>query len=91
MEAEFASVLSKYEKHRRLEPQKSLELIDHALQLLGRTSFNVPLTRVLEVSRRTGCTTYDSYYIALAEDLGTTLYTFDKEILLKCSYIAKKP
>jgi predicted nucleic acid-binding protein len=90
-EAEFASVLSKHEKHRGLSPVKSIELIDHALQILGKTEFNIPIQRVLEVARRTGCSTYDSYYVALAEDLGTLLFTYDEELLKKCPGIARKP
>lgn len=90
-EAEFASVLAKHEKHRGLSPQKSIELIDHALQILGNTQFHIPIHRVLEVARRTGCSTYDSYYVALAEDVGTTLYTYDEEVLKKCPQVAKRP
>lgn len=42
-------------------------------------------------ARRTGCSGYDSYYIALAEDLDVKLYTYDKEILRKCAGLAVKP
>lgn len=43
------------------------------------------------VSRRTGCSAYDSQYVCLAEDLGLDLFTYDREILSKCPGIAAKP
>jgi predicted nucleic acid-binding protein len=90
-EAEFASVLSKYERAGKISPEKCLQLCESAHAILGNTAFNVPLYRVLEVARRTKCSTYDSYYVALAEDLGTQLYTYDKEVLANCKHVAVKP
>jgi len=43
------------------------------------------------VARRTGCSGYDSQYIALAEDLGLTLYTWDRQILDRCPQLAIAP
>ncbi len=90
-EPEFASVLCKYERTGKISAQQCLELCESAHAILGNTAFNIPLYRVLEVARRTKCSTYDSYYVALAEDLGTVLYTYDKEVLENCKHVARKP
>jgi predicted nucleic acid-binding protein len=90
-EAELASVLLKHERHRQLDPWKSLQLVDAAMDLLRHTTFSVPMHRALEVARRSGCSSYDSYYVALAEELGCKLFTYDKEVLLKCPHVALAP
>lgn len=90
-QAEFASVLRKYERARDQTPERSSELAKRALLLFQHAIHHVPIARVLETARRTGCSTYDSHYIALAEDLNLKLYTYDEEILKKCWGLAFKP
>lgn len=89
--AEFASVLHKYERAGRLAPAFTPLLVRKAEELFADATFHLPLTRVLETARRTGCSTYDSHYIALAEDLGLKLYTFDAEVLRRCPRVARRP
>lgn len=90
-EAEFASVLCRYERAARLSPEGTAALIQKALELLAQTTRHIPMTRVLETARRTGCSSYDSHYIALAEDLRLKLWTYDEEILKKCPRLSQRP
>src|SRR5437016_6340523 len=73
--AEFASVLRKYERAGRLSAAGGDECGQRALEIFGQTTHHVSLARALETARRTGCSSYDSHYIALAEDLNLKLYT----------------
>ena len=88
---EFASVLRKYERARLLAPATADALTGRACALLAHSTHCVPLSRLMEVSRRTGCTAYDSAYLALAEDLGCKLYTYDAEVLTRCPKLAVQP
>ncbi|MHB8520359.1 MAG: type II toxin-antitoxin system VapC family toxin [Limisphaerales bacterium] len=90
-QAEFASVLNKYERAGRLSPDGIAAMTRKALELFAQATRHVSIGRVLETARRTGCSTYDSYYIALAEDLNLKLYTYDAEILKKCPRLARTP
>jgi len=90
-QAEFASVLIKYERAGRLSPEGTAAMIGRALELLSPATHDVSIARVLETARRTGCSTYDGHYIALAEDLNLKLYTYDEEILKKCPRLARAP
>ncbi len=58
---------------------------------MADSSYNVPAYRILATARRTGCTAYDSQYLALAEDLGIPLYTFDKRLIERSGGLAVQP
>ncbi len=88
---EFLNVLCTYERTGNLTPEAAVELLEDALALMKEKSYDIPPERVLAVARRTGCSGYDSQYIALAEDLGLKFYTCDKGILKKCPNVAVAP
>jgi len=88
---EFVNVLSTYERNGLLTAQNASGLLEDALTLMKGNSYDVPPHRVLSVARRTGCSGYDSQYIALAEELGVKLYTNDKRILAACPNLATIP
>lgn len=88
---EFLNVLSTYERHEKIDSKQAVELLDDALALMEGNSYEVPPERVLAVARRTGCSGYDSQYIALAEDLGLAFYTCDQRILKSCPKLAIEP
>lgn len=90
-QAEFTSVLCKYERAGRLPPAGTAALIQKALELFAQTTRHVSIPRVMDTARRTGCSSYDSYYITLAEDLRLKLYTYDEEILKTCPRVARMP
>jgi len=88
---EFLNVLSTYERNGLLSTEQVAPILNDALTLMEGFSYEVPPERVLAVARRTGCSAYDSQYIALAEDLGTKLYTCDRRILANCKELAVEP
>ncbi|MGI8819930.1 MAG: type II toxin-antitoxin system VapC family toxin [Chthoniobacterales bacterium] len=90
-EAEFASVLLKYERAGQLSPTAADGHALRASTLLRRATHFLPIQRVMETARRTTCSSYDSYYVALAEDLQVPLYTFDRAIAKKCPDTAFEP
>ena len=88
---EFLNVLCTYERNGGISSDQAVELLDDALALMDGSSYEVPPERVLAVARRTGCSGYDSQYIALAEDLGLKFYTCDRRILKTCPDLAIEP
>ncbi len=88
---EFINILCTYERNGLIDSGESLSLLKDALSLMDGQSYEVPPERILGVARRTGCSGYDSQYIALAEDLGTKLYTCDKKVLRTCPEVATLP
>lgn len=88
---EFLNVLATYERNGKLPTDQVSQILDDALELMHGASYEVPPERVLAVARRTGCSAYDSQYIALAEDLGAMLYTCDQRILRQCAGLAIEP
>lgn len=87
-EAEFASVLAKYERAKMLDPASASAAAREAIAIIGPNAHSVTIDRALATARRSLCSTYDSYYLALAEDLKVPLYTHDKEVLKKCPELA---
>jgi len=85
---EFLNVLCTCERNRGIGSAQAVALLEDALTLMDGASYEVAPERVLAVARRTGCSGYDSQYIALAEDLGLKLYTCDQLILQKCPGMA---
>ncbi len=85
---EFLNVLCTYERRGGIGSAQAVALLEDALALMDGASYEVAPERVLAVARRTGCSGYDSQYIALAEDLGLKFYTCDQRILQKCPDIA---
>lgn len=89
--SEFLNVLCTYERQGMLPAAESAEILEDALALMEGRTYDVPPHRVLPIARRTGCSGYDSHYIALAEELGVGLYTNDKRILSACPKLAISP
>jgi len=88
---EFLNVLCTYERNGALTPEQSVALLEDAVALMDDASYDLPPERVLTVARETGCSAYDSQYIALAQDLGLKLYTCDKQVVSKCPDVALIP
>jgi predicted nucleic acid-binding protein len=88
---EFLNVLATSERHGRFDSRLAAGLLGDAIDLMLDGTFEVRPERVLAVARRTGCSGYDSQYVALAEDLGVALYTWDRQILDRCPECAVAP
>ena len=88
---EFVNVLCTYERVDSMPSDQVIGILEDALSLMDGASYELAPERVLAVARRTGCSGYDSQYVALAEDLGLKLYTCDKGILSRCPEVAVMP
>ena len=88
---EVANVLVTYERLGRLSREDALVAFQDAERIVRGNEFDVKIDRILNVSSRTGCTGYDASYIALAEDLGLSLFTYDKKILSSAPDLARMP
>ncbi|MDR1146937.1 MAG: type II toxin-antitoxin system VapC family toxin [Verrucomicrobiales bacterium] len=88
---EFVNVLCTCERAGKMSSSSAEEVLKKALTLMSGATYTITPGQILAVSRRTGCSGYDSQYIALAENLAAPLYTFDKKILQSCPDLARCP
>lgn len=88
---EFINVLATSERRSLISSELADSTLNLACETMEGRSYDIPAQRTLSVARRTGCSAYDSQYVCLAEDLGLSLYTYDRGILSKCPNVAVKP
>lgn len=86
----FVNVLCAYERLGRTTTSENLRRIELAESVVAR-SYEIPPARILALARRTGCSGYDSQYLALAEDLDVPLYTLDEKIVRSAPALARRP
>lgn len=88
---EFLNVLATSERNEKLSAAEADAILSDATELMADSSYDVPSYRILSTARMTGCTAYDSQYLALAQDLGLQLYTFDRRLIEKSGGLAIQP
>lgn len=88
---ELCNVLATYERRGLLDRRNALLAFADAEAVIGDNQYDVRVERILSIADRTQCSGYDSQYIALAEDLGARLYTFDEKVLSSAQGVALKP
>lgn len=88
---ELSNVLATYERRNLISRKEAFLAFHDAEAILSRNEYEIGIERILSVAERTGCSGYDSQYIALAEDLGLKLFTFDKKILSIVKKFAVRP
>ena len=88
---EFLNVLATTERNSKITSAEADSVLADVTELMSDSSYDVPAYRTLATARRTGCTAYDSQYLALAEDLGLQLYTFDKRLIDRSEGLAIRP
>ena len=79
--SEFRNVLALYIRKGRLTLDQAQQIMSEATLLMQGREYGVVSIRVLELVASSGCSAYDCEFVALAEDLGTSLVTVDKKIL----------
>jgi predicted nucleic acid-binding protein len=79
--SEFRNVLAMYIRKRHLTLDQAQQIMREAALLMQGREYEVVSFHVLELVASSDCSAYDCEFVALAEDLGTSLVTVDKKIL----------
>lgn len=88
--SEFRSILSGAVRRRALSLDRAAAIAAAAERQLSGREFTVESARVLSLAARSGCSAYDCEFVALADDLGISLVTNDREILRAFPRIARR-
>ena len=78
--SEFRNVLSLYMRRSLLSLDQAVALQEEAEDLLQGREFEVISADVLSLARDSGCSAYDSEFVALARFLGVPLVTADRRL-----------
>lgn len=89
--SEFRNVLAKYIRAGHISYFQALEFAEDAEYLMKGGEFEVAAAPVLSLVDASACSAYDCEYVALAQELGVRLYTFDRQILREFPDIAAQP
>ena len=79
--SEFRNVLALYLRKGLLVLHEALSVQERAEDLLTGREYQVRSTDVLRLAHTSGCSAYDCEFVAVAIDLGSSLYTADKRVL----------
>jgi predicted nucleic acid-binding protein len=79
--SELRSVMHKYIQRGDLTVARAVSLLEQAAEVLGGRESEVDSRAVLTLASRSGCSTYDCEYVALAEMLDLPLVTSDRAVL----------
>ena len=79
--SEFRNVLTFYMRKGIITLEDALVIQQDAEDLLLYNEYQIPSIQVLNLVSKSECSAYDCEFIALAQDLNTSLVTQDKKIL----------
>ena len=88
---EFLSVLSVHCRHGNLTEKEGLGIFERAVLLLQHREHQPNLSEALSLAIQKKITPYDAQFVLLARQLGTSLVTFDRELLHKFPNLAVAP
>lgn len=89
--SEFQNVLALYLRENILDLTTILQSMQEAEQLMESRIYEVNSTQVLQLVHNSSCSSYDCEFVALADDIGVHLVSFDKQICREFSEIAMHP
>lgn len=89
--SELRSVFAKLVRTGRQTPDEALALLSLAAEALDAVTFEPDPHRVFQLVAASRCSSYDCEYVAVAEELGCALATFDREVLRAFPAIAVHP
>jgi predicted nucleic acid-binding protein len=89
--SEFRNVLTRYVRHGTIALNASLRIMQYAEELVGEMDAPTSSPRILRLAHTSGCSAYDCEFVALAQDIGTVLITFDRKILTTFPNVAMNP
>lgn len=79
--SEFRNTLAGLVHKKAVVLDDAVHMILEAEQWMAGREYAVLSEHVLRLADRSGCSAYDCEYVALAEDLGVSLVTADKQVL----------
>ena len=79
--SEFRNVLAGYLRRGNIDEDKASRCLSGAEAQLAGHEYVIPSALVMQKVASSTCSAYDCEYVALADDLKTTLVTSDKQIL----------
>jgi predicted nucleic acid-binding protein len=74
-----------------LSLEEALSIVDEAERWLAGLEYSVVSRHVFTLADQSGCSAYDSEFVALARDLGIPLVTTDRQILKAFPNLAVSP
>lgn len=89
--SELRNVLALYLRKNILDLSIVLQSIQEAEQLMELNAYEVNSIQVLQFVQQSNCSSYDCEFVALADDLGVPLISFDKQICREFPEIAVHP
>lgn len=79
--SEFRNLLTGFIRRKQFTAEHALVIQHHAESLLTANEHIVESEAVFRLVRQSQCSAYDCEFVALAQSLGTSLYTMDGKIL----------
>lgn len=79
--SEFRSALRKYLKANIIDSTNANRMMSEALNLMQNREYSVDSYSVIELISKTTISAYDAEYVALAQETGSRLVTFDKKLI----------
>lgn len=79
--SEFRNVVVGFARRCQLSWEEARALQREAETLLRGSDFDVHSDRVLELAQKSGCSSYDCEFVALAEHFDVPLVTMDRQVL----------
>lgn len=89
--SEILSVLAQQGEKQGLTVPECTDAFNVAVEAFDDASLEPEPARVLQLAAASGCSSYDCEYVAVAEELGCRLATYDKQVLRRFPSLAATP
>lgn len=89
--SEFRNALIGLVRKGALELDDALGMVDEAERWLTGREYSVVSRQVLALANQSGCSAYDCEFVTLAQDLGVSFVTHDRQVLKAFPSVAVTP
>lgn len=89
--SEFRNVVLQYLRKGFISLPEALQITEKAENQMKDREFHVNSIKVYDLANQSGCTSYDSEFISLADDLDIKLVTLDRKLLRSFPERAAQP
>lgn len=89
--SEVRNIIVNYIRHDLLTLSEAQDVMEKAHALFADREYFVTSEHVLELAASSRCTAYDCEYVALAQQFGIPLVTFDKAVVQNFPAVAMLP